>query len=206
MTKFHSFKTYTHGQQVVRTSTSLVIAAVLAGMLGFASDANAQTDRAVRQQNSSDESIALKQRPARGKKSVAARKTVAVEKQIAVQPAAAVQNDIAAAPEPAAPVQVTLVALQSVTSAQTEVVAQAVAAAATDVAATKAAEIDPVATDPTEDDANAKKDPDGNTGCTVCHKNRTNITLPCNSVALRRHQAHGDYNGPCVATRGSREE
>jgi hypothetical protein len=33
--------------------------------------------------------------------------------------------------------------------------------------------------------------------CTVCHKGRQNLDLPCNSQAFRRHQDHGDTPGPC---------
>ncbi len=46
--------------------------------------------------------------------------------------------------------------------------------------------------------------PPGGT-CTVCHKNRQTLTLPCNDIALRRHQAHGDTPGPCPSSRSVKE-
>jgi hypothetical protein len=53
----------------------------------------------------------------------------------------------------------------------------------------------------------AQKEEDGDGGlCQVCHKNRQTIELACNSLALRRHRAHGDFDGPCPPTTGSREE
>jgi hypothetical protein len=43
----------------------------------------------------------------------------------------------------------------------------------------------------------------GNT-CMVCHKNATTLTLPCNSLDYRRHKDHGDPDGMCAGTPGSR--
>lgn len=36
--------------------------------------------------------------------------------------------------------------------------------------------------------------------CTVCHKQRQNVEVPCNNSAYRRHLAHGDSAGTCPAS------
>lgn len=46
----------------------------------------------------------------------------------------------------------------------------------------------------------------GDNSCTVCHKNTTTLTLPCNSLDYRRHKDHGDPDGMCAATSGSRDD
>lgn len=40
--------------------------------------------------------------------------------------------------------------------------------------------------------------------CTVCHKNATTLNPPCNSLDYRRHKDHGDPDGACANTTGSR--
>ncbi len=42
--------------------------------------------------------------------------------------------------------------------------------------------------------------------CTVCHKQRNTLVLPCNGLAFQRHVSHGDTFGACPPTMGSREE
>lgn len=42
--------------------------------------------------------------------------------------------------------------------------------------------------------------------CTVCHKQRNTLVLPCNGLAFQRHIGHGDTPGQCPATAGSRDE
>lgn len=40
--------------------------------------------------------------------------------------------------------------------------------------------------------------------CTVCHKNVQTLNLPCSSLEYRRHKDHGDPDGACSATTGSK--
>jgi hypothetical protein len=40
--------------------------------------------------------------------------------------------------------------------------------------------------------------------CTVCHKNVQTLNLPCNSLEYRRHKDHGDPDGACSTTNGSK--
>lgn len=69
--------------------------------------------------------------------------------------------------------------------------------------------IDPAvepATDPKGDPATAKEVDGGPPpSCTVCHKRRQNLTLPCNGLTLQRHMDHGDTTGPCPSQPGAGE-
>ena len=211
MTKLQYSNSPVNGQ-VFRTSLPvLTAAAVCLAVFCFSPSANAQGQRDSRKADALDAAIVEQPQPTYVRKPVASRKASAVENKIAVEQAADVQKDVIVAVE--APAQ-QLVALQPATAVQTEVAATPVAAVATEVAAQVAepqpvvvdpAVSDPAATDPADSDPAVKEGDGGGTNCQVCHKNRQTIELPCNSVALRRHRAHGDYDGACP-TRGSREE
>jgi hypothetical protein len=40
--------------------------------------------------------------------------------------------------------------------------------------------------------------------CTVCHKNVQTLSFPCNSLDYKRHKDHGDPDGACSGTTGSK--
>ena len=83
--------------------------------------------------------------------------------------------------------------------AKTEVAPQA---AVTRVATTKPAETAP-ATEPVTREPAVKAEEGGD--CPVCHKGRNTLIFPCNSVAYRRHIAHGDTPAACPSA-GARAE
>jgi hypothetical protein len=40
--------------------------------------------------------------------------------------------------------------------------------------------------------------------CTLCHKGKATITVPCNSSAFERHTSHGDTTGACGSTQSAK--
>jgi hypothetical protein len=42
--------------------------------------------------------------------------------------------------------------------------------------------------------------------CTICHKRMQTLVVPCNSLEYQRHRDHGDTDGACEATGGSRPD
>jgi hypothetical protein len=226
MTTSQLFINSRNGQQLVRTTLSSVIAAVFAATLAFAPDSGAQSNKPAAKKQT-----VAKATTARAQKVSVARKRAPLQKQVIVQDdvrfAAAPAVETAVAPQP---IQAeTQLVLQKAAAANTEIAVQQPVAAeqsATETAAVKAASIEPVQlepvkadpaqTDPVEvDPANVKQAPEADPSvkaepegdCTVCHKRRQTLSnLPCQSLAYRRHRDHGDTDGACPPTTGSREE
>jgi cytoskeletal protein RodZ len=209
MTANQDFITKRSRLQVVRTWSSLLLAGVAAGCFCFAADAGAQNKKTPRQEDSTEAIAPSVQAPAGVNKTVTATAkaetvTPAVKSVDAVSTAPA-EKETAGQTEAAAQ-QVAVAQPASASAVQTEVATQATQTA--EVAADVATSAEPAQTAASTTAVargELKGADDEGGGCTVCHKNRNSITLPCNSVALRRHRAHGDYDGQCFNSTGVKE-
>jgi hypothetical protein len=232
MTTSHTFVNPRAGRQFVRTAVSSVIAAVFAATLAFAPDATAQSDKPVaKKQIVSKATPARAQKVAAARKRASVQKVTTVQEDVRVQGAAPAEEAIA--PQAAAKPETQLVS-QKAAPVQTEVAARepvATEQASTDAVAVKVAAAQPIQTEPAPSDEptpsekpetdptqassatfipvvdpSVKAEPEGDDDCTVCHKRRQTLILPCQSLSYRRHVDHGDTAGACPPTVGSRSE
>jgi hypothetical protein len=209
MTAKQDFTTKRTGVQVVRTSASLLIAAVVAGSFCFSADAYAQskTKNALHEEDSIEAAVPLLQAPVTATKTatVKTEPATAVVTEAAAVTTAPAHDETVAQTEAAA---LTLAAVQPApaSAVQTEAATEATRTAEVAADSATASELaETTASSTTVVRGELKEADDEGNNCTVCHKNRTSITLGCNSVALRRHRAHGDYDGQCPNSTGVKE-